>query len=80
WVCLVDDRDRALVNGETLTSAERRGPFDGSAFEVTLGNGSVEMTVDGRPAVVPPVAEPLGYRITPRGVRELAPSLRPDCV
>jgi hypothetical protein len=80
WVCLVDDRDRALVNGETLTSAERRGPFDGSAFEVTLGNGSVELTVDGRPAEVPPVAEPLGYRITPSGVRELAPSLRPDCV
>ena len=80
WVCLVDDEDRAPVNGETLIANEVRGPFDSRAFEVTLGNGSVEMTVDGEPAEIPPVAEPLGYRITPSGVRELDPSSRPTCL
>jgi hypothetical protein len=79
WVCLVDDEDRVPVNGETLTANEVRGPFDSRAFEVTLGNGSVEMTVDGEPTEIPPVAEPLGYQITPSGVRELDPSSQPTC-
>jgi hypothetical protein len=79
WVCLVDDEDRAPVNGETLTANELRGPFESRAFEVTLGNGSVEMTVDGEPTEIPPLAEPLGYRITPSGVRELDPSSQPTC-
>ncbi len=80
WVCLVNDEDIAPVDGETLSANEVRGPFDSRAFEVTLGNGSVEMTVDGEPAEIPPVAEPLGYRITPSGVRELDPSSRPTCL
>jgi len=80
WVCLVDDEGRAPVNGETLTAGEVRGSFVSRAFEVTLGNGSVEMTVDGEPAEIPPVAEPLGYRITPSGVRELDPSSQPTCL
>jgi cytoskeleton protein RodZ len=80
WVCLVDDRGRALVNGETLTSGESRGPFASRGYEVTIGNGFVEMTVDGEPADIPPVAAPLGYRITPSGVRELDPSSQPTCL
>jgi transcriptional regulator with XRE-family HTH domain len=80
WVCLVDDRGRALVNGETLTPGEGRGPFESPGFEVTFGNGSVEMTVDGQPAKIPPVAEPLGYRISASGVRRLGPSAQPTCV
>jgi cytoskeleton protein RodZ len=80
WVCLVDDEGRAPVNGETLAAGDVRGPFASRAFEVTLGNGSVEMTVDGEPAEIPPVAEPLGYRITPRGVGELDPASQPTCL
>jgi Helix-turn-helix domain len=80
WVCLVDNDDRAPVNGETLTADEVRGPFNSRAFEVTFGNGSVEMTVDGEPAEIPPVAEPLGYRITPTGVQRLDPSSQPTCL
>ncbi len=80
WVCLVNDEDIAPVNGETLTANEVRGPFDSRAFEVTLGNGSVELMVDGERAEIPPVAEPVGYRITPSGVRELDPSSQPTCL
>jgi cytoskeleton protein RodZ len=80
WVCLVDDRGRALVDGETLTPDEVRGPYDASAFDVTFGNGSVDLTVDGQPAKVPPVAEPLGYRITPSGARPLDASSQPTCL
>jgi cytoskeleton protein RodZ len=79
WVCLVDDRGRALVKGLTLTAGESRGPYRAGAFEVTLGNGQVTMNVDGKPFQVPQVAEPLGYRLTPGGVRPLDPAARPTC-
>jgi cytoskeleton protein RodZ len=78
WVCLVDDRGRALVN-ETLSAEEVRGPYTSPAFAMTLGNGSLAMTVDGQPVDVPDLAEPLGYRVTPDGVRELDSSARPTC-
>lgn len=80
WVCLVDDGGNAVVDGETLSANQSRGPFDSSGFEVTFGNGSIEMTVDGEPAQVPAVAEPIGYRITPDRVRRLDPSSQPTCV
>jgi cytoskeleton protein RodZ len=79
WVCLVDNRDRPVVNSETLTPDETRGPFEGHAFEMTFGNGSVEMTVNGQPAKIPHLAEPLGYRVTPNGVSRLDPSAQPTC-
>jgi cytoskeleton protein RodZ len=78
WVCLVDADRRALV-AETLPAGERRGPFESRSFEVTFGNGSVQLDVDGRSARVPALAEPLGYRITRDGIRQLDPSSRPTC-
>jgi cytoskeleton protein RodZ len=80
WVCLVDDRGTPIVDSETLSADQTRGPFSASRFAVTFGNGSVEMTVDGQPAHVPAVAEPIGYRITPDGVRTLDPSSQPTCL
>jgi cytoskeleton protein RodZ len=47
WVCVVDDEGLAPVNGETLTADEVRGPFASRSFEMTFGNGSVEITADG---------------------------------
>ena len=80
WVCVVDDDDRPLVNGETLGEGEQRGPFTGDAFEVTFGNGSVEMTVDGEAVKVPALAEPLGYRVTAEGAQRLDPADQPTCL
>jgi hypothetical protein len=80
WVCLVSDRGHPVVNGETLTADEVRGPFSSSGFDVTFGNGSVELTVNGEPAKIPPVAQPVGYRITPTGVHRLDPASQPTCL
>jgi cytoskeletal protein RodZ len=80
WVCLVDEKGTPVVDSETLSADDSRGPFSSGAFEVTFGNGSVEMTVNGRPSPIPQAAEPLGYRITPTGVRKLDPSSQPTCV
>jgi cytoskeleton protein RodZ len=79
WVCLVDDSGTQLVDSETLDANESRGPFRASGFDMTFGNGSVEMTVDGEAQQVPAVAEPIGYRINPTGVRRLDPSSQPTC-
>ena len=79
WVCMVGDDGNPLVDGETLSADETRGPFSGTGFDVTFGNGSVEMTVDGEAQRVPQLAEPLGYRITPQGLRRLSPSSQPTC-
>jgi cytoskeletal protein RodZ len=80
WVCLVDDSGTPVVDSETLSADQSRGPFRAGRFDVTFGNGSVEMTVDGQPADIPQVAEPIGYRVSPAGVRELSPSSRPTCL
>jgi cytoskeletal protein RodZ len=80
WVCLVDSRGRAVVNSETLTADQTRGPFTGKGFEMTFGNGSVELTVDGQPVKVPSLAQPLGYRVSPSGAQRLKPSSQPSCV
>ena len=80
WVCLVDERGTPVVNSETLSSDDSRGPFRARRFDVTFGNGSVEMAVDGHPADIPQVAQPIGYRISPTGTRELAPSSQPTCL
>ena len=49
------------------------------SFDVTFGNGKIDLTVNGEPVNVPAIAAPLGYRITPDGARRLAPGAEPTC-
>ena len=79
WVCLLDDRGRPLVNGEILTTGQTEGPFTATGFEVTFGNGSVQMTVNGQPADIPPSASPINYRISSTGVKQLSSGSGPSC-
>ena len=79
WVCLIDDAGNKLVNSETLSTGEKRGPFSAAGFDVTFGNGSVHMTVNGQPSPIPAAAQPIGYRITGTEVKKLSPSAQPSC-
>jgi cytoskeleton protein RodZ len=79
WVCLVDGRGEALVNSETLTEGEERGPFEARRLLMTFGNGQIELTADDEPFEVPAAAEPLGYEVTADGVQELEAAERPTC-
>jgi cytoskeleton protein RodZ len=79
WVCLVDDNGNPVVDGETLTANESRGPFSSASFDATFGNGSIEMTVDDQPQTIPASASPLVYRITPNGAHTVGPSSAPSC-
>jgi Helix-turn-helix domain len=79
WVCLLDDRGRPLVNGEILTTGQTEGPFTATGFDVTFGNGSMQMTVNGEPADIPPSASPINYRISSTGVKQLSSGSGPSC-
>ena len=79
WVCLVDQRQRAVINGLNLLRDQTVGPYDGKAFDVAFGNGKVDLTANGRPVDVPHIAAPFGYRITPAGATKLPPSEQPTC-
>jgi hypothetical protein len=79
WVCLLNQRSRPLINGLNLLANQTVGPYDGKDFEVSFGNGSIDLTVNGKPVNVPPIAAPLGYRITPDGATRLPASEQPSC-
>jgi cytoskeletal protein RodZ len=79
WVCLVDDQGRTLVNGVILTTGESQGPFTAGGFEARFGNGSVQMTVNGQSAQIPPSSSPVDYRIATGGVKQLTSGSGPTC-
>jgi len=80
WVCLLDGNEEPLVNGEILEPGAEAGPFRGPAFMLALGNGGVELTIDGERAETPPSASPVGYEIdSGGGLTPLEEGERPDC-
>lgn len=80
WVCLLAGDGRRLVNGEILGEGEEAGPFRSGSFTVAMGNGAIEMTVDGRRAQIPASASPVGYTIDGSGhLSEIPEGERPTC-
>lgn len=79
WVCLVDSKGDRKINAEVLAAGERRGPFRSKRFLITVGNGGGDFIVNGRRRNVPETSEPLGYSITPNGVKTLSQARQPGC-
>lgn len=80
WVCLLAGDGRRLVNGQILGEGEEAGPFRSGSFTVAMGNGAVEMTVDGRRARIPASSSPVGYTIDGHGhLSEIPEGERPTC-
>lgn len=80
WVCLLDERQEPLVDGQILEEGAEAGPFRSKGFEVALGNGSVAMFVDGKQADVPASSSPVGYRVDSGGkLVSLEEGERPSC-
>jgi cytoskeleton protein RodZ len=80
WVCLLDGRGRALIDGQILDPGAEVGPYRSGSFTVSLGNGAVTMRVAGRPASIPPTPNPIGFSIDRHGaMRELPETERPTC-
>jgi hypothetical protein len=79
YVCIKAAGKRTLVNGVTLAAGGRTNTYRSSRFDVTLGNGNAKMRVNGRLLDVPDVQNGIGYRVTVKGRRTLAPDKRPTC-
>lgn len=80
WVCLLDADEGTLVDGEVLEAGSEAGPFRSDGFEFALGNGSVDVFVDGEQANVPESSSPVGYRVDSDGkLIALEEGERPDC-
>jgi hypothetical protein len=80
WVCLLDARERPLVDGQILEAGAEAGPFRSGSFTVSFGNGEVSMTVDGSKAEIPATSSPIGYSIGAGGsLSQLSETERPTC-
>jgi cytoskeletal protein RodZ len=79
FVCLRASGNRTLMNGETLTAGQTRGPFRASSFRLTLGNNAVRVRVNGKDVDVPTSSSAIGLRITRKGASSLPASQRPTC-
>jgi cytoskeletal protein RodZ len=79
FVCLRASGNRTLMNGETLTAGQTRGPFRAKGFRLTLGNNAVRLRVNGKQVGVPASSGAIGLRITRKGASSLPASQRPTC-
>lgn len=80
WVCLLGNGGKRLVDGQILNQGEEAGPFRSDSFTVAMGNGSVEISLDGRRAQIPPSSSPVGYVIDRHGhLSEVPEGERPTC-
>src|SRR5271169_2242640 len=64
YVCLIGDDGHKLIPGRELQPGQSTPTYHAKHFEITLGNASVTMFVDGRAKAVPPSSEAIGYSIT----------------
>jgi len=80
YVCLLGEHGRTLIAGRELQPGTSTPTFHARRFEITLGNASVTMVIDGQGRSVPPSSQAIGYAITKaRGRQPLAPGRLPTC-
>ncbi|TMM19240.1 MAG: helix-turn-helix domain-containing protein [Actinobacteria bacterium] len=80
YVCLIGDGGRKLIPGVELQPGASTPTYHARRFEITLGNSSVTMIVDGSPRSVPPSSQAIGYTITKAaGRRPLRLGQLPTC-
>jgi cytoskeleton protein RodZ len=80
YVCLIGDQGRKVIPGRELQPGTSTPTYHARRFEITLGNSSVTMFVDGKARSVPPSSEAIGYSVTKaNGRRTLQPGQLPTC-
>jgi cytoskeleton protein RodZ len=79
YVCLIGDGHK-LIPGLELQPGKTTPTYHARHFEITLGNSSVTMLVDGIPRTVAPSSQAIGYSITKAyGRRPLTAGQLPTC-
>jgi cytoskeleton protein RodZ len=80
YVCLIGEDGRKLIPGVDLPAGETTPTYHAKRFEITLGNSSVTLLIDGIPRTVPPSSRAIGYSITKLdGRRPLTAGQLPTC-
>jgi helix-turn-helix protein len=80
YVCLIGDNGRKLIPGTELQPGSGTPTYRARRFQITLGNSSVTMFVDGTARTVPSSSQAIGYSITKAyGRRPLREGQLPTC-
>jgi cytoskeleton protein RodZ len=79
YVCLIGDGGQKRIPGLIIQPPYTPVTYHATRFEITLGNNSVTMYVDGKPMTVPASSSAIGYSITSSGSHTLAASQQPTC-
>jgi cytoskeleton protein RodZ len=80
YVCLIGDNGRKLIPGSELLPGASTPTYHAKRFEITLGNSSLTMVIDGRSRTVQPSSQAIGYSITKAtGRRPLTSGQLPTC-
>lgn len=80
WACVLDAKGKPLVDGLTLAAGETIGPFKSRSYSAAFGNGSVQISIDGKGVKTPETPSPMGFTVTAKGkVHELPEGERPSC-
>jgi cytoskeleton protein RodZ len=81
YVCLIGDNGRRVISGKELQAGQSTPTYHARRFEITLGNSSVTMFVDGRARSVPASSQAIGYTITKAsGRKRLHSGQLPTCL
>ncbi len=80
YVCLLGEGGRKLVPGTELQPGESTPTFHSRHYDMTLGNSSLTMYIDGRARTVPPSSQAIGYSLDKtHGRQSLAAGELPTC-
>ena len=79
YVCLVAEHGRLAIPGKELQAGETTSTYHSRRFEITLGNSSVTMLVDGHARAVASSSQAVGYSITKAGRERLHSNELPTC-
>ncbi len=79
YVCLIGDNGRKRDRRRRTAAGTRTPTYHAHRFEITLGNSSVTMFVDGHERPVPASSQAIGYSITKAGRKRLTLGSLPTC-
>ena len=78
-ICLVNRGGAVLIDNQVLGPGDDE-KFEADAFDLSIGFGKVELTINGRGESVKAKSDsPVTYRVTPNGLRQPVPDADPDC-
>jgi hypothetical protein len=80
YVCLVDGAGRKLIPGRIFAAGQTIPTHTARKLLLTLGNASVQMTVNGAAVKIAPAATSIGYLLQRSGTTTLPLAKQPRCI